>query len=236
MTLITQALKWQQHAGYCMKKWVYNCRAAVARLQLRPVPWHCSHSASRRREVSHKTGQSYQGTVLYSCLTGQFGKKSYPECAKFSPNGQILVTGSVDGFVEVWNFLTGKLKKDLQYQAEVGLFIPHWYTKDEFMMHDDSVLCLDFSPDSDHLATGSKDGKIKVLSLFIRMTISRSGWFALGNACVDLKVRIHKEWVVWHLPKMGHSCFQDHLTKPWGLLSQQLVSHAGFMGSNPEKR
>lgn len=30
------------------------------------------------------------------------------------------------------------------------------------MMHDDAVLCVDFSRDSEMLASGSQDGKIKV--------------------------------------------------------------------------
>lgn len=39
------------------------------------------------------------------------------------------------------------------------------------MMHDDAVLCVDFSRDSEMLASGSQDGKIKVsnASLHLRL-------------------------------------------------------------------
>ena len=45
----------------------------------------------------------------------------------------------------MWDSLTGRLRKDLQYQAE-----------EMFMMHDEAVLALGFSRDSELLVSGAR--------------------------------------------------------------------------------
>lgn len=54
---------------------------------------------------------------------------------------------------------------DLSCNCSFGWKIGFWEILQEaFMMHDEAVLCVDFSRDSEMLASGSQDGKIKVSS------------------------------------------------------------------------
>lgn len=132
MTLIGQAMKWQRQQGL--------------------IPPHGSFDVFGGAIPSIEDEED----ILPSeeAISINFGSKNYPECVEFLPDGSGFVTGSSDGFIEVWDVRTGSLKLDLTYQAS-----------EKFMMHKSSVLSLAISTDGILLASGSKDGQIKVWRL-----------------------------------------------------------------------
>jgi WD40 repeat-containing protein SMU1 len=103
--------------------------------------------------------------------TIRLGKKSYVECAIFLPDGKGLITGSSDGFIEVWGeppSINGDGDSSTIVAANILNFdklrtsdLPY-QLNDQLMMHDSSVLAMDVSNDGTLLGTASSNGTVCV--------------------------------------------------------------------------
>jgi WD40 repeat-containing protein SMU1 len=162
VALLGQALKWQQHTGHlppgARVDLLYGAdgaggaRSASASASADASASSSSAASSARRPAGADDDQ--RPCRQPAGVAVKFGAAARPECAAYTPDGASLVTGSVDGIVEVYDAATGKLRLDLPYQAA-----------DDFMLHDDAVLSLAASPDSELLASGGRDGVLKVWRL-----------------------------------------------------------------------
>jgi WD40 repeat-containing protein SMU1 len=133
LTLLGESLKWEQYSGL--------------------MPWSSTSYDMYMGIDESAPGRSDKEDLPPRTMTGKIrlGKKSYPTLACFSHDGTWLVTGSIDGFIEVWDPTTCKHRIDLEYQQ-----------KQQMMMHENTILSLSFSPDSEMLASGCSGGSIKI--------------------------------------------------------------------------
>ncbi|KAJ2080852.1 Serine/threonine-protein kinase smu1 [Coemansia sp. RSA 988] len=129
LTLLSQSIKWQQQHGIIAKDVPYNLFLG---------------QTQEIKETEDKTPCRLLATI-------KFPKKQSPRSLVFSPNGTHLVTGSADGFIELWNCMTGKIANELKYQAEGAL-----------MMMEGAVTALSFSRSGEFICSGSSDGKLKI--------------------------------------------------------------------------
>jgi len=77
--------------------------------------------------------------------------KYHVKIAKYTLDGNTLITGSMDGFVELLNASTLELRKDIKYQEQK-----------KFMLHEEGVLALDITSDSTMICAGDEIGTLKV--------------------------------------------------------------------------
>lgn len=145
----------------------------------------------------HKTSGKEGGERIPSrpTQTVRLGKKSYIESAMFLPDGRGLVTGSSDGFIEIWGEPTNKgsdsgrldslTQTDIDFE-KLRTFDLVYQKSDDLMMHDAPVIAMDISHDGALLGTASSDGMVcvwKIMDgkLLRKMERAHGGSEAGGN-------------------------------------------------------
>jgi len=88
---------------------------------------------------------------VWNVFTGEHkitlqGHSDWIECLAFSPNENILASGSADSSLKIWNIDSGELVKNLEG-------------------HCDWIWSLDFAPDGKTLASGSYDKTLKIWNI-----------------------------------------------------------------------
>ncbi|KAK8795530.1 hypothetical protein WA158_000187 [Blastocystis sp. Blastoise] len=132
LVLLQQALKYQQEHKALPKTAIFDVYQNI-------IP------AEKEQEEAPPTKQ---------CGSLSFSSKSYPLCATISTDSQYLITGSLDGFIEIWDMNTCKYKLGLTYQEEK-----------HFLSHNSSILSLAIDAANKYIASGDVDGNIKVFDI-----------------------------------------------------------------------
>ena len=121
----------------------------------------------------HKSSSKDGGERIPSrpTQTVRLGKKSYIESAMFLPDGKGLITGSSDGFIEIWGEPINKGKDSGGLDSLIQIEIDFeklrtsdlmYQKNDDLMMHDAPVIAMDISHDGALLGTASSDGMVCV--------------------------------------------------------------------------
>lgn len=138
-----------------------------------------SQDGKKKRKSSANDNSVVERIPSRSTQTIRLGKNSYIESAIFLPDGRGLVTGSSDGFIEIWgepisekggvdddvaNKVTGMnamIQTNINYE-NLRTSDLSYQRNDDLMMHDTAVLAMDVSNDGTLLGTTSSDGTVCV--------------------------------------------------------------------------
>ncbi|GMI27602.1 hypothetical protein TrCOL_g10914 [Triparma columacea] len=215
--LITQALQWQRHTGTLplTDPSEHDDPSVIVPASFDLVT---GLPPSFATEVPENLTKMSDVDVVPSQQYGvvKFSKKTHAETVSFLPDGSGILTGSTDGFVEVWNHTTCKLRtEDLAYQAN-----------DEIMLHDTNVLSVCSSPDGTMLGTGDSAGCVKV-------------WGLMSGKCVRKFQEAHTKGVLsLAFVKDGSKILsgsQDGLIREFGLrsakMTQEFRGHGSYVTS-----
>jgi WD40 repeat protein/serine/threonine protein kinase len=123
------------------------------------VVWHpdgrrIATAGSVGRQHAVKVWDASDGRVHFKISNGRDSSAGPYQAVAFSPDGRYLVTGQLEGAVQVWDARTGQPVKALD--ARNGL------KSDTFATHDREIRGVVFSRDGRHLVSASGDGAVKL--------------------------------------------------------------------------
>lgn len=216
MSLIGQAMQWQRHTGTIpvADQAENDDPAQTFPMSFDLVTGKPPDFATQRPGNPALAKVDAAPTQQYGVV--KFAKKTCPQTCAFLPDGSSLLTGSSDGFVEVWDYTTCKLRvHDLPYQA-----------KDEIMLHNCKVLSVCCSRDATMLGTGDEEGCVKV-------------WALMSGKCLRKFEHAHTKAVLTlTFVKDGSKVLtgsQDSLIREFGLrstkMTQEFSGHSSYVNS-----
>src|SRR5262249_11603514 len=123
------------------------------------VAWHpdgrrIASAGSVGRQHAVKVWDASNGDVQFEIPVGRGTSAGPYQVVAFSPDGRYLVTGQLEGAVQLWDVTTGQMVPVLDARAG--------QTSDVFVNHDREIRGLIFSRDGRYLATVCGDGKVKL--------------------------------------------------------------------------
>lgn len=121
--------------------------------------WHpdgrrIATAGSTGRELAVKVWDASDGHVHFEIPAGRESSAGPFQAVGFSPDGRYLVTGKLEGTVELWDAETGQKVQVLD--AGTG------QTFDTFAAHDREIRALVFSRDGRHFVSASGDGEVRL--------------------------------------------------------------------------
>ena len=138
-----------------------------------------------RREVQLLADYTARKSLPWRCDRTLTGHSDYVRSVAFSPDGQILVSGSKDKTIKIWRLDDGELLATL-----AG--------------HSDQICAVAISSDGQTLVSGSDDKTIKVWQPLPHPLIGHSSYVLSVDISRDGKILISgsddKTIKVWHLP------------------------------------